>query len=204
VVSVNESGASVYSASESARREFPDQDITVRGAVSIGRRLQDPLAEIVKIDPKAIGVGQYQHDVDQKELKRSLEDVVSSCVNAVGADLNTRAPSSSATCRVCPSGSRRRLWNTAARTEPSGTGKPPRRSRHGRKTFEQCAGFLRISGGEEVLDSSAVHPERYDLVRRIAKDLGCTVEDLVKSAEARKTHRARSVRGRGRRNPDPP
>lgn len=187
VVAVNESGASVYSASETARKEFPDHDVTVRGAVSIGRRLQDPLAEIVKIDPKAIGVGQYQHDVDQKDLKRSLDDVVSSCVNAVGADLNTASPE--LLCNV--SGLSERLARAIVEHRKANGAFRDRKSLldvagMGRKTFEQCAGFLRVSDGEEILDSSAVHPERYDLVRRIAKDLRCTVEDLVKSAEARK------------------
>ncbi|SOB58992.1 transcriptional accessory protein [Pseudodesulfovibrio profundus] len=184
-VLVNESGASIYSASEVARKEFPDHDLTVRGSVSIGRRLMDPLAELVKIDPKSIGVGQYQHDVDQAALKKSLDDVVESCVNGVGVDLNTA--SSELLSHVSglgpvlaenivahrdangPFGSRRELLKV---------------KRLGPKAYEQAAGFLRVQG-KEVLDASAVHPERYGLVRQMAKDAGCSVADLVNSAEAR-------------------
>lgn len=186
VLSVNESGASVYSASETARREFPDYDVTVRGAVSIGRRLQDPLSEIVKIDPKAIGVGQYQHDVDQNALKKALDDVVALCVNAVGVTLN----SSSFELLRYVSGLQDRLAKAVVERRNE---KGPFRSRKellsvpgmGPKTFEQCAGFLRIPDGEEPLDGSAVHPERYELVYRMARDAGCAVTDLLRQKEAR-------------------
>jgi uncharacterized protein len=180
VVLVNESGASVYSASEIAREEFPDKDVTVRGAASIGRRLQDPLAELVKIDPKAIGVGQYQHDVNQPALKRALDAVVASCVNKVGVDVNT----ASATLLSYVSG----IGETLARNIVSfRAGHGPLRSRHdllkvprlGAKAFEQAAGFLRIGGAKNLLDSSAVHPESYDVVERMAGDLGVDVANLV-------------------------
>ncbi|MCF6188696.1 MAG: helix-hairpin-helix domain-containing protein, partial [Desulfobulbaceae bacterium] len=183
---VNESGASIYSASEVARREFPDHDITVRGAVSIGRRLQDPLAELVKLEPKSIGVGQYQHDVNQAELKKGLEDVVVSCVNSVGVEVN------SASCELLihvsglgpvlaagiikyrdengPFGSRKELLKVP---------------RLGAKAFEQCAGFLRIPGAENPLDNSAVHPERYQTVKQMAAELGCEVGDLMKQRQLR-------------------
>ncbi len=180
VLMVNESGASVYSASDTARREFPDHDITVRGTVSIGRRLLDPLAELVKIDPKSIGVGQYQHDVDQKDLRRELDAVVESCVNAVGVDVNTASPellsfvsgigSSMATQIV------KHRETQGAFSSRKDLLKVPRL---GPKTFELAAGFLRVHGGENPLDESAVHPERYDLVHRMASDLGCTVPELI-------------------------
>lgn len=180
VVSVNEAGASVYSASETARREFPDLDLTVRGAISIGRRLQDPLAELVKIEPQAIGVGQYQHDVAQAQLTRKLGEVVESCVNHVGVELNT----ASAPLLAHVSGLGGSL---AERIVSHRQQKGPFRSRKellkvsglGPRTFEQAAGFLRIRGGAHPLDASAVHPERYTLVERMAKDLGTTVADLV-------------------------
>lgn len=180
VLLVNESGASIYSASEVAREEFPDQDLTVRGAVSIGRRLQDPLAELVKIDPKSIGVGQYQHDVDQKLLSAALDDVVLSCVNAVGVEVNTA--SRQLLARVSGLGGALAANIVAYREE-----KGPFRSREelrkvprlGPKAFEQSAGFLRIRGGTEPLDGSAVHPESYGVVRRMARDLGCSVADLL-------------------------
>lgn len=184
---VNESGASVYSASEAARREFPDHDITVRGTVSIGRRLMDPLAELVKLDPKAIGVGQYQHDVDQKALKQGLSDVVISCVNSVGADANTASPELlSYVSGLSPR-------NAAALVEHRHS-VGPFRSREelkavagiGPRTFEQCAGFLRIKGGEEPLDGSAVHPESYPLVEAMAESLGCGVADLLKEPGLRR------------------
>jgi uncharacterized protein len=186
VVMVNESGASVYSASEAARKEFPDLDLTVRGAVSIGRRLMDPLAELVKIDPKAIGVGQYQHDVDQTRLKRSLDDVVESCVNAVGVELNT----ASAELLTHVSGLGPSLANAViAYREANGPfacrsdlKKVPRL---GPKAFEQAAGFLRIQGGTNPLDASAVHPESYSIVRAMAKDIGCAVADLLTRQELR-------------------
>lgn len=186
VLRVNESGASVYSASETARREFPNHDVTVRGAVSIGRRLLDPLAELVKIDPKSIGVGQYQHDVDQKDLKRALDDVVESCVNAVGVDANTASPELlSFVSGIGPSAASR----IVAHREANGPF-PTRKAlldvpRLGPKTFEQAAGFLRVRGGENPLDESAVHPERYALVHRMASDLGCSVEALLSDGDAR-------------------
>ena len=177
---VNESGASIYSASEVARREFPDLDLTVRGAVSIARRLMDPLAELVKIDAKSIGVGQYQHDVDQKALKRSLDDTVVSCVNAVGVDVNT----ASRELLTYVSGLGPQLAeNIVARRSAEG---PFRKrsdlkkvERLGPKAFEQAAGFLRILDGPDPLDASAVHPERYGVVKTMARDLGCAVADLV-------------------------
>ncbi|HEX7547521.1 MAG TPA: helix-hairpin-helix domain-containing protein, partial [Candidatus Methylomirabilis sp.] len=180
------SGASVYSASEVAREEFSDQDITVRGAVSIGRRLMDPLAELVKIDPKSIGVGQYQHDVDQKALKRSLDEVVSSCVNAVGVEVNT---SSKQLLSYVSGLNGVTAENLIAYRNQNG----PFRSRRellkvprlGPKAFEQAAGFLRIRDGQNPLDASAVHPESYPIVERMAGDLDCTVGDLMKKSELR-------------------
>ncbi len=181
VVMVNESGASVYSASETARAEFPDLDLTVRGAVSIGRRLMDPLAELVKIDPKAIGVGQYQHDVDQAALKQALDDVVISCVNSVGVDLNQ----ASAELLMYVSGLGPQLARNIVqfRNENGAFSSRTRLlkiPRLGPKAFEQCAGFLRIRDGEHPLDASAVHPESYPVVDRMAADLGCTVAVLLK------------------------
>ncbi len=187
VVMVNESGASIYSASDVAREEFPDQDITVRGAVSIGRRLMDPLAELVKLDPKSIGVGQYQHDVDQNALKHSLDDVVASCVNAVGVEVNT----ASKQLLTYVSGLGPQLaQNIVDYRNQNGAFKTRHElrkvARLGDKAFEQAAGFLRIRGGKHPLDGSAVHPERYALVEQMAKDLGATVADLLKNAEFRK------------------
>jgi uncharacterized protein len=186
VVSVNEAGASVYSASQTAREEFPDHDLTVRGAVSIGRRLMDPLAELVKIDPKSIGVGQYQHDVDQKALKTSLDDVVVSCVNAVGVEVNT---ASRELLRYVSGLSPRLASNLVALRDKAG----PFLSRKallkvsglGPKAFEQAAGFLRIRDGKNPLDDSAVHPERYRIVEAMASDLGCAVADIIKDAALR-------------------
>ncbi len=180
VVMVNESGASVYSASEAARAEFPDHDITVRGAVSIGRRLMDPLAELVKIDPKSIGVGQYQHDVDQKALKERLDDVVRSCVNQVGVELNTASPE----LLSYVSGLGPRLANATVEYRNRNGPFPSRDSlkkvpRLGPKAFEQAAGFLRIRGGDQPLDASAVHPESYPVAEAIAKDLGRPVEQVL-------------------------
>ncbi len=186
IVMVNESGASVYSASETARREFPKEDITVRGAVSIGRRLMDPLAELVKIDPKSIGVGQYQHDVDQSMLKQSLDDTVMSCVNAVGVEVNTA--SKELLSYVSGLGPTLAQNIVDYRTEK---GPFKRREdlkkvpRLGPKAFEQAAGFLRIRNAENPLDRSAVHPESYHIVERMAKELGCTPLDLVKDVELR-------------------
>lgn len=187
VVMVNESGASVYSASEIARLEFPDQDVTVRGSVSIGRRLMDPLAELVKIDPKSIGVGQYQHDVDQNALKKSLEDVVVSCVNAVGVEVNTA--SKQLLTYVSGLGPQLAKGIVEYRNENG-----PFRSREelrkvprlGPKAFEQAAGFLRIRDGENLLDRSAVHPESYHIVDAMARNLGCSLSDLMKDDGLRK------------------
>ena len=183
VVMVNESGASVYSASAVARSEFPDEDITVRGSVSIGRRLMDPLAELVKIDPKAIGVGQYQHDVDQKALKGRLDDVVGSCVNNVGAELNT----ASGELLAYVSGLGPRLAQSIVDYRNKNGPFASRESlkkvpRLGPKAFEQAAGFLRIRGGDHPLDASAVHPESYGVVEAIAKDLGHPLDRLVGDA----------------------
>jgi len=187
IVMVSESGASIYSASEVAREEFPDHDLTVRGAVSIGRRLMDPLAELVKIDPKAIGVGQYQHDVDQTALKRSLDDTVAHCVNAVGVEVNT----ASKQLLMYVSGLGPQLaGNVVEYRNQHGPFRSRRElknvSKLGPKTFEQAAGFLRIRDGEDPLDASAVHPESYPLVAAMAKDLNCTVMDLMRSEELRK------------------
>ena len=186
IVSVNESGASIYSASEVAREEFPDHDITVRGAVSIGRRLMDPLAELVKLDPKSIGVGQYQHDVDQNTLKRSLDDVVMSCVNGVGVELNT---ASKQLLSYVAGLNSRTAANIVAHRNENGPFKSRREllkvAGLGPKAYEQAAGFLRIRDGEHPLDASAVHPERYELVDRMASDLGCAVSDLLRDSGKR-------------------
>lgn len=186
VVVVNESGASIYSASEAAREEFPNEDITVRGAVSIGRRLMDPLAELVKIDPKSIGVGQYQHDVNQTALKRALDDTVVSCVNRVGVEVNTASKQllsyvSGLNAGIAAEIVAYRDAHGAFRSR----GELKRVPRLGEKTFEQCAGFLRIRGGEHPLDASAVHPERYALVERMAKDLGADVSALLADGRLR-------------------
>ena len=187
VVMVNESGASVYSASEVARQEFPDQDVSVRGAVSIGRRLMDPLAELVKIDPKSIGVGQYQHDVDQGALKSSLDDVVISCVNSVGVEVNT----ASKELLSYVSGLGSHLANNIVdyrneRGSFRSRDELKKVSRLGPKAFEQAAGFLRIRDGENPLDGSAVHPESYHIVDAMAKALSCSVVDLMRDEELRK------------------
>jgi uncharacterized protein len=187
IVMVNESGASVYSASEVAREEFPDQDVTVRGAVSIGRRLIDPLAELVKIDPKSIGVGQYQHDVDQPMLKRSLDDVVMSCVNAVGVEVNT----ASKQLLMYVSGLGPQLASNIVRYRDEHGAFRSRTelrkvSKLGPKAFQQSAGFLRIRDGANPLDASAVHPERYSIVDSMAKDLNCKISDLIQNEELRK------------------
>ena len=186
VVMVNESGASIYSASDVAREEFPNHDLTVRGAVSIGRRLMDPLAELVKLDPKSIGVGQYQHDVDQIALRRSLDDRVISCVNGVGVELNTA--------------SQQLLRYVSGLSTATATAIVQRRNEHGPfksraelkevprlgpKAFEQAAGFLRIRDASHPLDASAVHPERYALVEKMASDVGATVADLMRDAKLR-------------------
>ena len=187
VVMVNESGASIYSASETAREEFPDHDVTVRGSVSIGRRLMDPLAELVKIDPKSIGVGQYQHDVDQGALKRSLDDVVISCVNRVGVEVNTA--SKHLLTYVSGLGPQLASNIVAYRNEngPFHSREELKKvSRLGPKAFEQAAGFLRIRDGENPLDSSAVHPESYSIVESMARDMGCSVADLLRDESLRK------------------
>jgi uncharacterized protein len=186
VVMVNESGASIYSASDVAREEFPNHDLTVRGAVSIGRRLMDPLAELVKLDPKSIGVGQYQHDVDQFALKRCLDDVVMSCVNGVGVELNT----ASKQLLAYVSGLGPALAeNIVAYRNENGRFKSRAElkqvPRLGPKAFEQAAGFLRIHDGEQPLDASAVHPESYPVVDQMAKDLACSVNDLMRDGGRR-------------------
>lgn len=183
-VMVNESGASIYSASKVAREEFPDYDITVRGAVSIGRRLMDPLAELVKIDPKSIGVGQYQHDVNQKMLGDELNTVVESCVNAVGVELN----SASEQLLSYVSGVGPQLASSIVKYRNENGGFTSRKQlmevpRLGAKAFEQCAGFLRIHGAKQPLDASAVHPESYHIVEKMAKKLGVKVEELIGNDE---------------------
>ena len=197
VVSVSEAGASIYSASDVAREEFPDLDLTIRGAVSIARRLQDPLAELVKLDPKSIGVGQYQHDVFQAFLAKKLDEVVESCVNGVGVELNLA--SASLLSRVAGLGASLAKRIVAYRNE-KGAFKSRRALLEvpgmGPKTYEQAAGFVRVRAGEHPLDASAVHPERYELVERIAKDLGVPVVSLVGNAEIlRRIDRARYQAG---------
>ncbi len=183
---VSEDGASVYSASKVARDEFPDEDVTVRGAVSIGRRLMDPLAELVKIDPKSIGVGQYQHDVDQSKLKKQLDQTVESCVNAVGVNLNTASShllqyvsglGPTLAKNIVDYRSQNGAFTSRAQLK-----KVPRL---GPSAYEQCAGFLRIPGARNPLDNSAVHPESYQVVEHMAKDMNCTVADLIKEKELR-------------------
>ncbi|MCX6326979.1 MAG: Tex family protein [Bacteroidia bacterium] len=184
---VSEAGASIYSASKAARDEFPDYDVTVRGAVSIGRRLMDPLAELVKIDPKSIGVGQYQHDVDQQKLQKSLDDVVMSCVNAVGVEVNT----SSSHLLTYVSGLGPQLaQNIVDYRAENGPFKSREEllkvKRMGAKAFEQSAGFLRIRNAENPLDASAVHPESYHVVEQMSKDMGCDVKELITDDNKRK------------------
>ena len=186
VIMVNESGASIYSASDVAREEFPEKDITVRGAVSIGRRLMDPLAELVKIDPKSIGVGQYQHDVDQTLLKRGLDDAVISCVNRVGVEVNTASKQllsyvSGLNGTIAENIVKWRNENGPFKSRAELRKVP----RLGDKTFEQAAGFLRIRGATDPLDASAVHPESYPVVQRMAQDLTCTVQDLMRDTALR-------------------
>ncbi len=183
---VSEDGASIYSASKIARDEFPDYDVTVRGAVSIGRRLMDPLAELVKIDPKSIGVGQYQHDVDQTKLKQSLDQTVESCVNAVGVNLNT----ASRHLLTYISGLGPQLAQNIVDYRNENGAFSSRKElmkvpRMGAKAFEQCAGFLRIPNGTDPLDNTAVHPESYPIVEQMAKDLSCTVDQLIQQKELR-------------------
>lgn len=187
IVSVNESGASIYSASEVAREEFPDHDITVRGAVSIGRRLMDPLAELVKLDPKSIGVGQYQHDVDQNALKRSLDDIVMSCVNGVGVEVNTASKQllsyvSGIGPQIADNIVKHRNENGPFKSRED----LKKVTRLGSKAFEQAGGFLRIHDAKNPLDRSAVHPESYAIVEKMALDLNCSVGDLMANESLRK------------------
>ena len=183
---VSEQGASIYSASKIAREEFPEYDVTVRGAVSIARRLMDPLAELVKIDPKSIGVGQYQHDVDQTKLKKSLDQTVESCVNLVGVNLNT----ASSHLLTYISGLGPQLAQNIVNYRAENGAFQSRKEllkvpRMGAKAFEQCAGFLRIPGAKNPLDNTAVHPESYCIVEQMAKDLGCSVAELIANKELR-------------------
>jgi uncharacterized protein len=180
ITMVNESGASIYSASDAAREEFPELDVTVRGAISIGRRLQDPLAELVKIDPKSIGVGQYQHDVDQSALKKSLEDVVVSCVNSVGVEVNTASVQLLTFVSGLGPTLAKNIVQYRQENGPFAERKQLRKvPRLGPKAYEQCAGFLRVRGAKNPLDASGVHPERYDLVEQMAGDLDCSVAELI-------------------------
>lgn len=184
---VSEDGASVYSASKTARDEFPDEDVTVRGAVSIGRRLMDPLAELVKIDPKSIGVGQYQHDVDQSKLKKSLDQTVESCVNLVGVNLNTASQHLlTYVSGLGPTLAKNIVEYRKANGAFASRAQLKKVARLGPSAFEQCAGFLRIPGGRNPLDNSAVHPESYHIVEQMAKDNHCTVAQLIGDAAKRK------------------
>lgn len=185
---VSEDGASVYSASKTAREEFPDEDITVRGAVSIGRRLMDPLAELVKIDPKSIGVGQYQHDVDQTKLKKSLDLTVESCVNTVGVNLNTASQHLlTYVSGLGPTLAKNIVEYRKENGAFTSRAQLKKVSRLGPSAFEQCAGFLRIPGAKNPLDNSAVHPESYKIVEQMAKDCHCTVSDLIKDKKKRES-----------------
>ncbi|WP_263373904.1 Tex family protein [Granulicella aggregans] len=183
-VTVSESGASIYSASDIARQEFPDLDLTVRGAISIARRLQDPLSELVKVDPKSIGVGQYQHDVDQRQLQQSLETVIESCVNRVGVDLNT---SSWTLLRYVSGITERTALNIVAYRDQHGRFRSRKQLNEvagiGAKTFEQAAGFLRIRDGDDPLDATAVHPESYPVVGRLAEHLQTSVSELIRNPQ---------------------
>lgn len=187
IIMVNESGASIYSASEVARDEFPDKDVTVRGAVSIGRRLMDPLAELVKIDAKSIGVGQYQHDVDQKKLQASLDDTVVSCVNLVGVELNTASKQILSYVSGLGPQLAQNIIDHRTKNGPFLKRSDLKKvTRLGEKAFEQAAAFLRIRHAKNPLDASAVHPERYDIVEKMAKDLRCKVTDLLADETLRK------------------
>ncbi len=187
VLMVSEQGASIYSASDVAREEFPDKDITVRGAISIGRRLMDPLAELVKIDPKSIGVGQYQHDVNQKELKESLDSVVESCVNMVGVELNTASKHLlSYVSGIGPSIAQNIVDYRTQNGKFKSRKELKKVPRLGEKVFEQAAGFLRIHGAENPLDNSAVHPESYHIVEKMAKDVKSDLKGFIKSEELQK------------------
>ena len=184
---VSEAGASIYSASKVAREEFPDYDVTVRGAVSIGRRLMDPLAELVKIDPKSIGVGQYQHDVDQQKLQKSLDDVVISCVNAVGVEVNTASKHLLTYVSGLGPQLAQNIVDYRSENGPFRTRKELLNvKRMGAKAFEQSAGFMRIRNAENPLDSSAVHPESYHVVEKMSKDLGCDLKELISNESKRK------------------
>ena len=184
---VSEAGASIYSASKIARDEFPDYDVTVRGAVSIGRRLMDPLAELVKIDPKSIGVGQYQHDVDQQKLQKSLDEVVMSCVNAVGVEVNTASKHLLTYVSGLGPQLAQNIVDYRSENGPFRSRKELLRvKRMGEKAFEQSAGFLRIRNAENPLDSSAVHPESYHVVEKMSKDIGCDLKELIKDENKRK------------------
>ena len=183
VFSVSEDGASIYSASDVAREEFPDYDVTVRGAVSIGRRLMDPLAELVKIDPKSLGVGQYQHDVDQILLKEKLDNTVESCVNSVGVNLNTASKHLLSYVAGIGPALAENIVQYRTENGPFKTRKDLMKvKRLGDKAFEQCAGFLRIPGAANPLDNSAVHPESYHIVEKMARSLGVKTEELVANA----------------------
>ena len=185
---ISEDGASVYSASKIAREEFPDHDVTVRGAVSIGRRLADPLAELVKIDAKSIGVGQYQHDVDQGELKHALDLTVERCVNTVGVNLNTASKHLLTYVSGLGPALAQNIVNYRAEHGAFASREELQKvPRLGAKAFEQCAGFLRITSGKNPLDNTAVHPERYKLIQQMAKDAGCTIQELIDSEEKRKS-----------------
>jgi uncharacterized protein len=188
IIMVNESGASIYSASEVAREEFPDQDVTVRGSVSIGRRLMDPLAELVKIDPKSIGVGQYQHDVDQNALKQGLDDVVISCVNAVGVEVNTASKELLSYVSGLGPALAKNIVEFRNENGPfksrAALKKVPRM---GEKVFEQAAGFLRIKNAKNPLDNSAVHPESYGIVESMAKDIRASIDTLIADANIKKS-----------------
>jgi protein Tex len=187
IIMVNESGASIYSASEAAREEFPDKDITVRGAISIGRRLMDPLAELVKIDPKSIGVGQYQHDVDQKKLQASLDDTVISCVNSVGVELNTASKQILSYVSGLGPQLAQNIIDYRTKNGPFIKRSDLKKvARLGEKAYEQAAAFLRIRHAKNPLDASAVHPERYEIVEKMAKDLNCKVSDLLANESLRK------------------
>ena len=177
---VSEDGASIYSASPVAREEFPDEDVTTRGAISIGRRLMDPLAELVKIDPKSIGVGQYQHDVDQSKLKHSLDQTVMSCVNQVGVNLNTASLHLLTYVSGLGPALARNIIDYRREHGPfTSRAQLKKVKRLGDTAFQQCAGFLRISNAKNPLDNSAVHPESYHIVEQMAKDLKCTIKDLI-------------------------
>ena len=187
VFMVNESGASIYSASEVAREEFPNEDVTVRGAISIGRRLLDPLSELVKIDAKSIGVGQYQHDVNQVRLKEQLDKVVESCVNHVGVDVNTASRHLLGYISGLSTTLAKNIVDYRSKNGPFGSRDEIRKvPLMGPKSFEQSAGFMRIPGAGNPLDNSAVHPESYHVVQAMAKDLGCTVNDLITDSSFRK------------------